>query len=165
MFSSSFQIFMHLLGFTRIGLRLCSILVKDSSTKTPSTSSEVRTCELQVTLIHCIVMNAVFSRISVKLRPQVHLSMLSWSFLSTSTPQNINFQATAFPHNHCRNKWQQWEELILSQWLSSILGENFGLAGDWTSDLLFSSPVRYRLSYGARLLFVSVYLSSLPVAH
>ena len=32
------------------------------------------------------------------------------------------------------------EEWILMQWLSSILGENIGQVGDWTSDLLFSSP-------------------------
>ena len=40
---------------------------------------------------------------------------------------------------------------ILSQWLSSILGENTGRAGDQTSDLLFSRLQCYRLSYGARL--------------
>ena len=43
------------------------------------------------------------------------------------------------------------EELILLQWLSSILGNNIGRARDQTSGLLFSSPVRYPLSYGARL--------------
>ena len=40
-----------------------------------------------------------------------------------------------------REKW------ILLQWLSSILGKNFGLAGVRTSELLFGSTVRLRLSY------------------
>ena len=54
-----------------------------------------------------------------------------------------------FPHNHWRNNWTEMrEEWILSQWLSSILGNNIGRAGDQTSDLLFSSSQRYRLSYG-----------------
>ena len=36
----------------------------------------------------------------------------------------------------------------LSQWLSSILGENNGLARDSTRDLLFSSPQLYSMSNG-----------------
>ena len=43
------------------------------------------------------------------------------------------------------------EEWVLSQRLPSILGKNIGWAGDRTSDLLFSSPVRYLLSHAARL--------------
>ena len=46
------------------------------------------------------------------------------------------------------------KELILLQWLSSVLGKNIGRAEDRTSDLLYSSPQHYRLSYGARQLHV-----------
>ena len=38
--------------------------------------------------------------------------------------------------------------------LSSILGRNIDQAQERTSDLLFSSPVRYRLSYGARHIYL-----------
>ena len=41
------------------------------------------------------------------------------------------------------------EEWILLQWLSSVLRNNIGPAGDRTSDFLFSSPQGYQLSYGA----------------
>ena len=57
----------------------------------------------------------------------------------------------AFPHNHCRNNGQRWEEWILLQWPSSIFGKNIGQAGDRTRDLLFSRLQCYQLSYGARL--------------
>ena len=43
-------------------------------------------------------------------------------------------------------------EIILSQWLSSILSENIGQAGDQISDFLFSTPVCYQLSCGAWLI-------------
>ena len=54
------------------------------------------------------------------------------------------------PHNipsNCQNNGKLW---ILSQSLSSIHKKNIGSAGDQTSHLLFSSPVCYRLSYGAQ---------------
>ena len=70
---------------------------------------------------------------------------------------------SAFPHSHWRERSLSWQ----SQMPLSILRKNIGQAGDRTRDLLFSSPVCYRKSYGARqqvlILFVSVYLSSLPV--
>ena len=52
------------------------------------------------------------------------------------------------------------EEWILLQWLSSIFGKNIGRAGDRTRCILLSSPVRYRLSYGARLLTIGQKLFS-----
>ena len=56
-------------------------------------------------LIDCMVFNSI----SVILPRPVHLSMLSWSSL-TSTPQNIlSKPLAAFPHNHCQNNGQQWE--------------------------------------------------------
>ena len=45
------------------------------------------------------------------------------------------------------------KEWILSQRPSSILGKNTGRAVDQTSNILFSSPQRYRLGYEARLGF------------
>ena len=42
------------------------------------------------------------------------------------------------------------EEWIMSQLLSPILGQNTGRAEDRSVNLLFSSPIRYRLSYEAR---------------
>ena len=74
--------------------------------------------------------------------------------LLPSTPYNIlSKPLTAFQLNHCRNNGQRWEreEWILSQWLSSILGNNIGQVRDRTNDFLFSSPQRYWLSNGARL--------------
>ena len=55
------------------------------------------------------------------------------------------------------------EECILLQWLSSILGKNIGRARDRTIDLLFSSPQRYQLSYGAGQLQLSRYLNFGPI--
>ena len=57
----------------------------------------------------------------------------------------------AFPHNHRRNNGQRWDgnkscHNDYHQSLERILAES----GDRTSGLLFSSPVRYRLSYRAR---------------
>ena len=101
------------------------------------------------TMQGCVVFNNVSNSISLISRRQVHLSMRTWKSI-TSTPHNILSQLlTAFPHNHCRNNRQRWERNE-SQWLSLILGKNLIRAGDWTSDLQFSSPVRYRLSYEAR---------------
>ena len=53
-----------------------------------------------------------------------------------------------FPHDHCRKngQWRERYESCLND-LSSILGKNIDRAGDWTSDLLFSSLRHYRLSY------------------
>ena len=52
----------------------------------------------------------------------------------------------------------------LSQWLSLILGKNISRAGDRTSNLLFSSPVSYRLSYGAQhILLIYPYLHRWPI--
>ena len=78
--------------------------------------------------------------------------------LLTSTPHNIlSKPLAAFPHNHCPNNRQQWAgEWILLQGLSSIFRENNGQAGYWSSDLLFSNPPHYRLSYGARRLFMEL---------
>ena len=53
-------------------------------------------------LFKCMMFNAVFNSISVISRWPVHLSMLSWSFL-TSTPHNIfSKPLAAFPQNYCR---------------------------------------------------------------
>ena len=58
---------------------------------------------------HCILLNAVFNSISVILLWPVHLSMLSWSSL-TSTPHKIlSKPLAAFRHNHCRSNGQWWE--------------------------------------------------------
>ena len=79
--------------------------------------------------------------------------MLSWSsFNKYSEQHNILFKPlAAFPHSHCWNNVQRWEEWVLLQWLSSNLGKNIGRAGDRTSDLLFSSSQCYPLSYGVWL--------------
>ena len=76
------------------------------------------------------------------------LSMFSWNYFHQYL-HNILFKPlAAFPHNFCRNNGQWWErdELCRND-ISSILGKNI----DRTSDLLFSSPVRFWLSYWARL--------------
>ena len=92
-----------------------------------------------------MVHNTVFNIISV-ISLQVHLSMLSWSSCKLYT-----IILAAFPHIHCRKKWTVAREEWLSKHpVSSILGRNIGRAGDGTSNLLFSSPQRYRLSCGAR---------------
>ena len=90
--------------------------------------------------------NAVFNNISVILRPSVHLSMLSrcsftqysaqYSFKShwlISLTTTVKTMDSGERNESCRND-------------SSVLGKNTGRAEDRTSDLLFSSPVRYRLS-------------------
>ena len=69
----------------------------------------------------------------------------------TSAPHNIvSKPLVAFPCNHCRerkesccNDYHQSSERIPTR-------KNIGLAGDRTSDLLFSSPQCYRLSYRAQ---------------
>ena len=79
--------------------------------------------------------------------------------LSTSTSySNLSKLLAAFPHNRCQNYGQDWERNE-SQWLSLILGkklaEPIGRARDLTSNLLFSSPVCYRLSYKGTAVFQS----------
>ena len=74
--------------------------------------------------------------------------MLSWSSFLKSSVQ-YSFQVTgcfpALPSSKQCTVVRDKE--ILSQRLSSFLGRNIGRAGDRTIDLLFLSPVRYRLSY------------------
>ena len=97
--------------------------------------------------IDCMVFNVVFNNISVKSQQPVQLSMLSWSSFDQYSAQ-YSLSATG-----CFPTWQQTavqEKIILSQWLSSILGKNIGQNGNQTSDLLFSSAQRCRLSYGAQ---------------
>ena len=71
--------------------------------------------------------------------------------LFTCTPHNILSKTlAAFPQNHCRNTGQRWERNEscrndYHQFSDRIVVES----EDRTSDLLFSSPVRYRLSNGA----------------
>ena len=95
---------------------------------------------MQFSLIDLMVFNAVFNIISVILQRTVLLSMLSWtSFHQYSTRYS-------FPPSHRNNNGQYVvrEEWILSQWLSLILGKNVGRSGDWSSYLLFSSPLTPR---------------------
>ena len=116
--------------------------------------------------IDCIVFNAVFNSISVIFRRPVHLSMLSSSSFKRYCAQ-CRFQATGCFSTQPLSKQRTAvrEEWILSQWLSSILGKNIGRAEDRTTNLLFSSPQRYRLRYEVRLFFeeetlvIAIYVS------
>ena len=57
----------------------------------------------------CMVFDTIFNHISVTSRQSVHLSIVSWSIL-TSTPYSIlSKPLAAFSHNHCGNNWQLWE--------------------------------------------------------
>ena len=103
-------------------------------------------------LIDCMKFNAIFNSVLViSLRP-MHLPMPFWSSFNWFFAQ-YSFQATGcFPTQSLLKQWTAMrEEWILSQWLSLILGKNTAKAKDWTNNILFSSPVRYQLSYGARL--------------
>ena len=69
-----------------------------------------------------------------------------------STPHNILSKSlAAFPHNHCRDHGQRWERNESCRNDYHLSSERVLAApGDRTSDLLLSSPARYRLSYWAR---------------
>ena len=97
-----------------------------------------------------LLLNAVFNSISVISRPPVHLSMLSWRSFNQYSAQYALQGTGCFPHKTIVETTDSGERGILRQ--SSILGKNIGQAGNRTSDLLFSSPQHYRLSYGAGLL-------------
>ena len=109
--------------------------------------------KLQVVL-YCMVFHAVFNSISAISRLPVHLSMLSWNSFNKYSAQFF-FQATGCFLTYALSKQQTSvrEERFLPKCLSSILGKNIGRAGNRTSDLLFLSPQRHRLSYGARRCF------------
>ena len=83
----------------------------------------------------------------------VHLSMLSWSSYKQYSTQ-YSFHPTGWFPTYSLSKQQTAvrEEWIMLKWLSSMLEENIGGARDQTSDLLFSSPQQYWLSYGAGLI-------------
>ena len=102
-------------------------------------------------LIDRLGFNAIFNSISVISQWPVHLFMLLQEILVTSTPNNILFKRlAAFQRNHCRINEQRWErnESCRHDYHKSS-ESNIDLARDQTSDLLFSSPVGCKLSYGA----------------
>ena len=101
-------------------------------------------------MIDFMVFNAVFNTISVVSRRPVHLSLLSWSSFNQYAAQH-SFQANGYFPTEPLSKQRTAvrEERILSKSLSSVLGKNISRAGDRARNVLFSSPVRYRLSYGA----------------
>ena len=99
---------------------------------------------------NCMVFNIVFNTISLISQRPVHLSMLSWSSFNQYSTQ-YSVQATGcFPTKPLSKTTQWWEEWILPQWPSSILGKNIARARDRTNDFLFSSQQCYQLSYRAR---------------
>ena len=112
-------------------------------------------------LIDWMVLNAVFYSISVISRRPVHLSMLSWSFL-TSTPHTIFSKSlAAFPHVGTTDSGARGMNPVAmtiinprkEYWSSKkkILGKNI-FSEPGIKPATFSSQVlyRYRLSYAAR---------------
>ena len=100
-------------------------------------------------MVFNVISQQYFSYIEVASAP-THALL---GFFLTNTPRNIiSKPLAAFPHNHCRNNGQQRERNESCrnddhQSSETILAE----PGDRTSDFLFSSPVRYRLSFVAWL--------------
>ena len=95
-------------------------------------------------MIDCMVFNAVFHVISViSLRP-VYLYMLFWCSFNQHSEQYSHITIVETTDSgekgieSCRNDYHQSSERILAE------------PGNRTSDLMFSSPVRYGQSYGAR---------------
>ena len=73
--------------------------------------------------------------------------------LLTSNPHNVLFKPPAtFPPNHCRNNGQQRERNECCRIDYHQSSERI-LAEPGISDLLFSSPQRYQLSYVARHIY------------
>ena len=71
-------------------------------------------------------------------------------FLLTNTPYDIPTKPlAAFLHNNCGNSGERGMNPV-AMTIISLREKNSGRAKDGTSDLLFSSSVRCRLSYGAR---------------
>ena len=142
------------LQFLRQSAFLNSTLLERSDDLSNKGSSK----HLYNALIDSIASDAVYYVTSVISRWPVHLSMFSW-ILSINTPHNILSKPLAvfFPQDHCRNNGQQWErnEPYCNDY-HQFSERIFPKPRDRTSNLLFSSPV---------WLIISIYLSSLPVAH
>ena len=95
-------------------------------------------------MIDLMVFHAVFQQYSLTSQQPVHRSMLSWSSFNKYSAQN-SFQATGcFPSQNKGQWWERNESCCNGdhQFLERILAER-GI------ELLFSSPQRYWLSYGA----------------
>ena len=112
-------------------------------------------------LIDCMAFKVVFSR----LFHFYHIGQCTYPCfpgIFTSTPLNIvSKPLAAFLHKCCRNNRQLWQrnESCSNDYHQSserILAKPW----DQTCDLLFSSPVRYRLNYEAQLKVGSNNLSS-----
>ena len=89
--------------------------------------------------------------ISVILQWPVTYPCFPGVLLSSNWYSILSKPLAAFPHNHCQNNRQLWErnESCCNDY-HSILGKNIGQPGDWTRNLLFSSPQCHRLRYGAQ---------------
>ena len=75
-----------------------------------------------------MLFNTILSSISVISWRSAHLSMFSWSFL-TSTPYDIlSKPLAAFSHNHCWNNRQSWDTTWKKKSFENIVekGENEG---------------------------------------
>ena len=102
-------------------------------------------------LIDCIVRNAVFNIISFISRRPVHLSMLYWSSFNQRSAL-YSFQDTGcFPTEPFTNMDSGERRMnLVAMTISSIFGKKISRAVDRTSNLPFSGPVHYQLSYGTR---------------
>ena len=97
-------------------------------------------------LIDCMMFNAFFSCIfKLYLGSQCNYHCFPGVF--TSSPHSIlSKPLAAFPHNHCRINGQ-WGERGINPVRINPQKYYFGRAEGRTSDLMFSSFVRYRLRY------------------
>ena len=95
--------------------------------------------------MYCVVFNVVSTVFQIYFTA-ANASIYAFLRFFNSTLHNIiSMPLVAFRQ---KQRTAEREELILSQLLSSTIGKNIGRAGNRTSDLLFSSLVLYRLSYG-----------------
>ena len=54
----------------------------------------------------CMIFSTVFNIILVISQLPVHLTMLTWSLLTSAKHNILSKPLAAFPHNHCRNNGQ-----------------------------------------------------------